>query len=38
MIYVIVIFAEIYVLMKLKLNFRYKISINCLVSIDILLF
>ena len=29
MIYIMsVVFAEIYVLMKLKLNFRYKISIN----------
>ena len=38
MIYIMwVVFAEIYVWMKLKLNFRYKISINWLVSIDILL-
>ena len=39
MIYILsVVFAEIYVWMKLKLNIRYKISINGLVSIDILLF
>ena len=39
MIYIMsVVFAEIYVWMKLKHNFRYKISINRLVSIDILLF
>ena len=39
MIYIMsVVFAEIYVWMKLKLNFRYKISINWLVSIDICYF
>ena len=39
MIYIMtVVFAEINVWMKLKLNFRYKITINWLVSIDISLF
>ena len=39
MIYVMaVVFAEIYVWMKLKFNFRYKISINWPISIAILLF
>ena len=39
MIYVMsVVFAEIYVWMKLKLNFRYKISINWLISINICYF
>ena len=33
-----VVFAEIYFWMKFKLNFRHKISINWLFSIDILLF
>ena len=33
-----VVFAEINVWKKLKLHLRYKISINWLVSIDILLF